>query len=72
MTANQQLLAEINAFLKISGMAATTFGKVAAGNSQIVERMVAGGSVTLRTADRIRNFIRRKTEELEKARRRVA
>lgn len=57
MNANQQLLAEIDAFLAASGMAETTFGKKAAGNSQVVDRMRDGSSVTLRTADRIRRFI---------------
>ena len=74
MNAHQQLLAEIDAFLAESGMAATTFGKKAAKNSQVVDRMRDGRSVTLRTADRIRKFIRTKAEELEdfKPRRRVA
>ena len=58
MNANQQLLAEIDAYLASSGMAATTFGKRAANNSQVVDRMREGSSVTLKTADRIRQFIR--------------
>jgi hypothetical protein len=71
MNANQQLLAEIDAFLAVSGMAATTFGKKAAGNSQVVERMREGCSVTLRTADRIRQFIAENRPNRE-GRRRVA
>ena len=71
MNANQQLLAEIDTFLVMSGMAATTFGKRAANNSQVVERMREGGSITLKTADRIRRFIRDNVPD-ERPRRRVA
>ena len=70
MNSHQQLLAEINAFLAVSGMAATTFGKRAANNSQVVDRMSEGRSVTLRTAERIRQFIRENAPA--KPRRRVA
>lgn len=72
MNANQQLLAAIDAFLANSGMAASTFGKKAAGNSEVVARLRDGCSITLTTADRIRNFIAEQRGRNGRAKRRVA
>ena len=58
MDANQQLVAEIEAYAAATGMAVRTFCKKAAGNSELVERMRGGGSVTLKIAERVRNYIR--------------
>jgi hypothetical protein len=57
MDETRALLAEIQAFLNRTGMKPSYFGKQAAGNSEIVARLEAGGTVTLRTAERIRKFI---------------
>ena len=38
-------------------MSATYFGKRAVNNSELVERLRAGGDVTIRTADRLREFM---------------
>jgi ribosomal protein L5 len=53
-----QLLAEIESFLVRTGMAATTFGQKSIKNWKLVDRLRDGGSVTLRQAVRIREFIR--------------
>lgn len=52
-----QLLREINQFLKKTGMGPTYFGVRAAGNSELVPRLKAGRTVTLRTAERVRKFM---------------
>ena len=51
------LLIEIESFLEVSGMAATTFGQKAVHEWRLVERLRDGGDVTTRTAERIREFI---------------
>ncbi len=59
MTDSAKLLAEIDGFLARSGMAETTFGAKAANNSKLVGRLRSGGSVSLETAARIREFMAR-------------
>lgn len=56
-TATSDLRAEVRDFLKKSGMGPTYFGQVAAGNTRLVERLEAGRTVTLETAERVRKFI---------------
>lgn len=51
------LLTDIRQFLDRTGMGPSYFGKVACGNSELVERLEKGGTVTLITAHRIRSFI---------------
>lgn len=57
MTSHDQLLDEIEAFLKATGMNAIAFGRRSVNNGKLVARMRAGSSVTLHTADAIRAFI---------------
>lgn len=57
-----ELLSEIRDFLARTGMGPSYFGKVACGNSELVERLEAGKTVTLVTADKIRQFIAERTE----------
>jgi hypothetical protein len=52
------LLAEIEAFLEETGMAATTFGQLAIRDWQLVERLRGGGDVTTRKAEAIRAFMK--------------
>lgn len=52
------LLAEIRQFLKATDMGESYFGKLAVGNSELVSRLKAGKTVTLRTAERVREFMR--------------
>ena len=54
---SNDLLTDIQAFLDETGMGPSYFGKAACGNSEVVDRLINGGTVTLVTADRIRNFI---------------
>lgn len=51
------LLREIRSFLAESRMSPTYFGKAAVGNSEMVGRLEAGKTVTLRTAEKARRFI---------------
>jgi hypothetical protein len=51
------LLREIRAFLKKTGMGKSYFGKAAARNSELVARLEEGKTVTLRTAVKVRKFI---------------
>jgi hypothetical protein len=51
------LLSEIKDFLARTGMGPSYFGDVACGNTELVRRLENGGSVTLRTAEKIRSFI---------------
>ena len=66
------LLAEIDEFLDRSGMTQTCFGILAMNNSSFVRQLRNGGGVTLRTADRVRTFIRdHKNTKTDKKKRRV-
>lgn len=51
------LLCEINAFLRETGIAESTFGQRASGDWQLVERLRNGGDVTTRMAARIRAWM---------------
>jgi hypothetical protein len=52
-----QLLVEIEAFLVTSGMSPTMFGIQAMSDGTFFKRLKSGGSVTLTTADRLRDFM---------------
>lgn len=62
MDETQRLISEIDDFLAKSGMAPTTFGQKAIGNWQIVRHLKAGGDTGLKTAARIRDFIRQHSD----------
>lgn len=55
---NSKLLTDIEAFLAASGMGESYFGKVAAGNSELVARLRDGRRVWPETEARVRKFIR--------------
>ena len=57
MDETQKLIAEIDAFLAKSGMAATTFGQRAVRNWRIVEQIKTGSNIGLKTAARLRGYI---------------
>lgn len=57
MSATQTLLTEIENFCSSAKMAESTFGLKAVNDGKLVERVRQGGSVTLRTAEAIRQFI---------------
>ena len=58
-----ELLAEITAFLDETGMGASYFGRLAAGNSELVSRLQAGKTVTLATAETVHTFIAKRRKE---------
>jgi phosphopantothenoylcysteine decarboxylase/phosphopantothenate--cysteine ligase len=58
-TASRSLLAEIEAYLARSGIAATKFGIAAVNDGHLVANLRKGHSVTLKTADRVRAYIDR-------------
>lgn len=53
----ETLVAEIDEFLRESGMEPTIFGHRVNREWRLVDRLRSGGDVTTRTADKIRNFI---------------
>jgi len=55
--ATQQLLCEIENFLARAGMAETTFGQKSVRDTKLIQRLRSGGSVTLRTAEKVRRFM---------------
>jgi phosphopantothenoylcysteine decarboxylase/phosphopantothenate--cysteine ligase len=58
MASEQTLLEEIEAFLARSKLTATKFGLAAVNDGHLVANLRRGHSVTLRTADRVRAYIR--------------
>jgi phosphopantothenoylcysteine decarboxylase / phosphopantothenate---cysteine ligase len=57
-TLARALLAEIEAFLAESGLTPTKFGLSAVNDGHLVANLRHGNSVTLKTADRVRSFMR--------------
>lgn len=57
------LLTDIQAFLTKSGMGPSYFGKAACGNSELVERLENGKTVTIATAEKVRSFIAERSEQ---------
>lgn len=51
------LLTEIRAFLTETGMGPSYFGRLAAGNSELVSRLEQGKTITLVTAEKVRSFM---------------
>lgn len=52
-----ELLTDIRAFLEQSGMGPSYFGKVACGNSELVDRLESGRRVWPETEEKVRTFI---------------
>lgn len=57
MDTKQSLLEDIAGYLERTGMAKTTFGRLAVNDGKFVDRLRAGGGVTTTTMDRVRAFI---------------
>lgn len=55
---HSSLVADIDAFLERSGMSQSYFGKVSTGNSEVVARLKVGRTITGRTEQKIREFIK--------------
>jgi len=58
MNTREHLIFEIDAFLERTGMLPTTFGVLAAGERNFVQRLKDGKSCTLDKYDRVRNFMK--------------
>jgi hypothetical protein len=59
MSDSIRLLGEIRAFAKTAKMAESTVGAKAVNDGKLAARLAAGASVTTRTADKVRAFIRK-------------
>lgn len=57
MSTREQFLAEVERFLRESGVSASAFGQQAMGDKNFVRGLRLGKSVTLDTADRVRRFM---------------
>jgi hypothetical protein len=68
MTAQEKIRAEINAFLKKTGMLPTQFGILAVDDRTLMTRVNAGRGLSLETAERVRDFMRtyRKSSSVKK------
>lgn len=64
---DKPLLTEIRAFLALSGMGETYFGKAAVGNSELVKRLEKGRRVWPDTEEKVRAFIAERSAKLESA-----
>lgn len=67
MDTRDQILAEIEALLRRTEMAETTFGRKAVNDGKFVARLRAGGGLTTRTADQVRAFIADQKAKLKAA-----
>jgi len=56
-SATSKLLREVEAYCRGAGIAETTFGREAVNDGKLCARLRAGKSLTLETADRIRDYI---------------
>lgn len=58
MNTREQFLQEIDAFLAHTGMTQSQLGDMAVNDAKFVPRIRAGSSLTVRTLDRVREFMR--------------
>lgn len=63
MSTQDELLAEIEGFLRTRSIAETTFGRLAVNDGKFVGRLRAGANMTLATVSRVREFMRAATVE---------
>ena len=64
MSAQTDLLAEIEAFLPKRKIKETTFGRMAVNDGKFVQRLRGGANMTLATLEKARAFIRDETERV--------
>jgi hypothetical protein len=57
MTTVEQLLQDIDRHLAVTGVAETTFGRLAVNDGKFVGRLREGAGVTVATVDRVRAYI---------------
>jgi len=60
MIGREQILSEIESFIRDTGMGEAYFGQVAVGNSKLLPRLREGRSIQIDTAERVRAFIQTK------------
>jgi hypothetical protein len=58
MTIENELLRDIDDFVRKTGMAETAFGRLAANDGKLVARLRGGSGVTTRTVEKIRSYLR--------------
>ena len=63
-----QLLREIKTFLRVAKMTPASFGGAAAGNNKVIAKLERGGTISIDTADRIRDYIAAERKRLRKSR----
>lgn len=71
-SSREQLLAEVEAFLKRESIAPSQFGQDAVNDRSFVGRLRRGADVRLETADRVRAFMERYTGNVKLSDRHVA
>lgn len=64
MTIHENLLADVEAFLKLSGMPESTFGRGATGHWGLVTRIRRGDDLRISTVERVRAFIEAETARI--------
>lgn len=57
ITNERDLLCQIEAYTKAVGMAESTFGRMAINDGKLVESLRRGGTVTLKTLQKIQSYI---------------
>lgn len=67
MNTTSSLSADVDAFLELTGMSASYFSKLAAGNGELVNRLRSGGRVWPETEVKVRAFIDRYFDSLPSA-----
>ena len=67
MSDRDTLLREIDAFRAKTGMTETRFGRAALNDGHFVRRLREGGNTTLRTVERVREFIRAASQPRQEA-----
>ncbi len=58
MSTVAELLSDIDSYLADSGIAETTFGRLAVNDGKFVGRLRSGAGVTIATVDRVKAYLR--------------
>jgi plasmid maintenance system antidote protein VapI len=67
MRSEDVILHEIQTFIERLGMSETRFGRLSVGDPTVIKRLRNRKSITLETADRIRDFMRQHEQQREVA-----
>lgn len=63
MSTHHNIVAEIERFCSASGIAETTFGRLAVNDGKLVQRLRTGGRMWPETEERIRSFMDHENKE---------